>query len=209
MFFDFHTHNRTAQVAPEALASYSLTDIGQRPAGQPFTIGLHPWDTDLPEAVEWVEESLAGYLQLPDCWALGEVGLDRLRGASFVTQNALLTRELEIGIAFAKPVVVHCVRAWSELRTALRDYPYPKAVHGFVGKERVLKELVADGWYISLRRAELRLLKLIPPDRLLLETDDSGLPIEAFYFDVAGLLRRALGELERQVTGNIQHFLGF
>ncbi len=207
VLLDFHTHNRTQQVKPEAIASYSLSDVAQRPLGQPFTVGLHPWETLRLDAEQWVVHALLTYLQEPDCLALGEVGLDRLRGASIVQQNVLLAQQLELARHLHKPVVVHCVRAWSELRQALRAYPYPKAVHGFVGKEGVLKELLDDGWYISIKRPKSSLLALIPPERLLLETDDTTTPIQAIYADTARVLGCDIAALQQQVAENIQRFL--
>ena len=207
VLLDFHTHNRTQQVNPEAIASYSLSDVAQRPLGQPFTIGLHPWETLRPDAEQWLVHSLPAYLQSPDCLALGEVGLDRLRGASFVQQNALLAQQLDLARRLHKPVVVHCVRAWSELRQALHAYPYPKAVHGFVGKEGVLKELLDDGWYISIKYPKSSLLSLIPPERLLLETDDATTPIQTIYADTARALGCDVTALQLQVATNIQRFL--
>lgn len=207
VLLDFHTHNRTQQVNPEAIASYSLSDVAQRPLGQPFIVGLHPWETLRPDAEQWVVHALLTYLQEPDCLALGEVGLDRLRGASIVQQNVLLAQELELARRLHKPVVVHCVRAWSELRQALRAYPYPKAVHGFVGKEGVLKELLDDGWYISIKRPKSSFLSLIPSERLLLETDDDLAPIQAIYADTARTLGCDVAALQQQVAENIQRFL--
>lgn len=218
MLLDFHTHNRSTKVNPEALASYSFSDINTCPTGQLFTFGVHPWDTDTPLIGNWSETQLLLELQSPNCMALGEIGLDRLRGAAIKEQIDILQQQLDIGKRVKKPVVLHCVRAWGELRPLLRDFPYPKAIHGFRGNMGVLKELVDDGWYISLaaqtfwgaietKNLPQRGLSLIPYDRLLLETDDTGVPILEVYQAAARYLECPVEQLQERVVANIRRFI--
>ncbi len=218
MLLDFHTHNRSTKANPEALASYSLSDIDTCPVGQLFTVGVHPWDTDTYWQGNGSETQLLLELQSPNCMALGEIGLDRLRGAPLKEQIDILLQQLDIGKRVKKPVVLHCVRAWGELRPLLRDFPYPKAIHGFRGNIGVLRELVDDGWYISLaaqtfweargtKNLPRRGLSLIPYDRLLLETDDTGLPILEVYQAAARYLECPIEQVQERAGANIRRFI--
>ena len=220
MLLDFHTHNRSTKANPEALASYSFSDINTCPTGQLFTFGLHPWDTDTPLIGNWSETQLLLELQSPNCMALGEIGLDRLRGAAIKEQIDILQQQLDIGKRVKKPVVLHCVRAWGELRPLLRDFPYPKAIHGFRGNMGVLRSLLAEGWYISVSGSVLlssgkrvgsnpprEWLSVIPYDRLLLETDDSGVPILEVYQAAARYLECPVEQVLERAGANIRRFI--
>ena len=113
--YDFHRHASVAGTAQGgAVLSFSLYEQAQICPGVYFSIGLHPWDSARADAAERVEKELPLLLALPRCLALGECGLDRLKGACMDVQQNLLARQLEVAENAKKPLVVHCVRAWSE-----------------------------------------------------------------------------------------------
>lgn len=209
---NFHTHKRTSTSPSKAVVSYSLFQLEQLDVEGLFTIGLHPWDTERREAREWVEERLEAYLRLPNCLALGEVGLDRLRGASLPLQIDLLTLQLSIAARFAKPVVLHCVRCWSELIALFRrlKYPFPVAIHGFRASSEILSQCVAEGWYISLgidKRGEVvHNAHLVPIERLLLETDDQPDSIDSVCAQVAAARGVSVVTLAKEVCANTNRF---
>lgn len=209
-FIDFHTHNLTGEAYPLAIASYSLPKIGRCPKGQYYSVGLHPWDTARLDAYRVVDQALPHYLENEHCLALGEIGLDRLRGASLAVQEELLSVQLKIGENLHKPVIVHCVRAWSELLSVFRKqrFTYNKAIHGYRGSLPVLDRLVEEGWYISAGfYTPPELITHIPLNQLLLESDDTNLPITTLYEQTALLLKLSPDELQAIVKGNIQRFI--
>ncbi len=209
-FIDFHTHNVTGVVAPRAIASYSLPQIIDRPEGQYYSVGLHPWDTARSNAYRSVEETLIKYLADEYCLALGEVGLDRLRGASLGVQTELLALQLHLCARLHKPVVIHCVRAWSELLSVFRKVKFPgnKAVHGYRGSLAILERLLDDGWYISAGfYTPAETILRIPLARLLLETDDTKQPIATLYAQTAQLLDSTVEDLQTMVMSNIRRFI--
>lgn len=209
-FTDFHTHNLTDVPTPRAIASYSLPQITSRPYGQYYTVGLHPWHTERLDAYRAVEQNLSTYLADEYCLALGEVGLDRLRGASLGVQTELLALQLHLCARLHKPVVIHCVRAWSELLNVFHKVKFPgnKAVHGYRGSLAILERLLDDGWYISAgfyTPAETTLR--IPREQLLLETDDTKQPIATLYAQTAQLLDSTVEDLQTMVMSNIRRFI--
>ena len=166
------------------------------------------------DAAERVEKELPLLLALPRCLALGECGLDRLKGACMDVQQNLLARQLEAAENAKKPLVVHCVRAWSELIRAVRQSGFKgaKAVHGFRGSTPTLEQLLAHDWYISVgMEAKGKLpeaTRQIPDDRLLLETDASGVPIESVYRAVSHLKGIPLETAQAQIERNVMRFFG-
>jgi len=209
---DFHTHNLSGSARRDAIASYSLTEIKDCPPGQYFTVGLHPWDTALfCSTPQILEKKLRNALLSPYAVGVGEVGLDRLRGGDLRCQEALLRLQLEIAVELNLPVVVHCVRAWSELERVFRDVRFcsRKAIHGFRGKASVLTRLINNGWYLSLGvRSGITeaFLAQIPRKRLLLESDDTKEPLTGLYRQVATCMHCSVEELETLVAENIRSF---
>lgn len=135
----------------------------------PVAFGVHPW------FAEAGIEGLEG--RLPQADAVGEIGLDALRG-SMEVQLPVLRAQLELAAEADLPVVLHCVRAWHLLLPELRRVPVRGLVHGYSGGPHLVKELLDLGLHLSLGRAVLKpgqrliqALERIPSSRLLVESD--------------------------------------
>lgn len=174
--FDFHTHNpqaapgtaiinlpRQALLAPD---EYPVTE------GALYSAGLHPWWTDEPLEREW--EGLQHWAGHPQVVAIGECGLDLLRGGSIDIQMRLLRDQMNLAAACGKPVILHCVRAWHLLLPLRREWPHElrMVVHGFRGKPALARQLLTAGFELSFgphRNAES--YALTPPGLRHNETD--------------------------------------
>lgn len=152
------------------------------------TVGLHPHEADRfdNEALGSIEK-LAGNNKVV---AIGETGLDYYRNYSGVENQKLLFRSL---IKLAKnlnlPLVVHTRQAQNDTLEVLKEEnPRKVQVHCFSGDENFLKECLGLGFFISFacnityeKAQGLRdMVKIIPLERLLLETDAPFLPPEGF-----------------------------
>ena len=214
-FVDFHSHD--AQPAlPDVVRVVSLNPLDAPIHHEGLsTVGLHPWSTALPNA----EAALAA---LPAACAqqgvvgVGEVGLDRLRGAPLPQQRSMLARQLQLAAALQLPVVLHCVRTWPELLVELRPFATLRwAVHGFRGSPAVARSLLLAGGCISIGPALLsdaRLAGLVPErplERLFLETDGHrDVPIQVLYRRVAGLRGMGVDALKCAMVHNFNSFFG-
>jgi len=146
-------------------------------------LGIHPW-----QAAALEGPALAGWLDAlqsarPD--GVGEVGLDRARGADpvgWARQEAAVLGQLAVARALGVPVVWHLVRAYPEGWGLLRrsgGVPAGGMVHGWTGPADWVPTYVGAGLSISFGPAVLgpqgaRLrdaVRATPRDRLLLETD--------------------------------------
>ncbi|MFH0985411.1 MAG: TatD family hydrolase [Candidatus Omnitrophota bacterium] len=145
----------------------------------PF-FGIHPWYTDKLPA-DWYK-TLEGFLKRSPDAGVGEVGLDKARNIDFARQTEVFHRQLEIAGRLGRPLAIHCVRAWSDLSSMLKRSLPPKTrfmVHSFQGSQQVLRDLLTLGAYISFSWKSLQrdteesiaLMRSVPQDRLLLETD--------------------------------------
>lgn len=153
-------------------------------------VGLHPWHAARrsPGWFERLEACLDGQPA-----GIGEIGLDRwIEPRDEPAQEEVFRRQLELARRRRLPVTIHCVRAWGWLLEVLRSEP-PLAggllFHAFGGSPELVKLLADMGAYFSFagntldERKQVRreTLPLIPPDRLLLETDAPDLsPPELF-----------------------------
>lgn len=177
MILDIHTHKPAPQ--PEAVISCAPADFRPLP-GQAYSLGLHPWYLtslqELPEALSLLER-LASH---PQVLAIGECGLDSLRGAPMALQISAFRAQALLAEGLDKPLIIHDVKCHDSiisLRKELRP-SVPWIIHGFRGKPSLAKMLLDSGLYLSFgARFNPAALAITPTDRLLAETDDSPSPL--------------------------------
>ncbi|HEX6295574.1 MAG TPA: TatD family hydrolase [Burkholderiales bacterium] len=156
--------------------------------------------------------------------AIGECGLDFNRNYSpHPDQEKWFVAQLELGIALGKPLFLHSRDAHPRFSEIIRSYKPEKAVaHCFTGEKDELHAYLELGLYIGItgwicdERRGTHLLKLvrdIPRERLLLETDSPYLvPRDmkpqpkarrnepAFLPHILRAMARALGRPEEEIA---------
>ena len=146
-YSDVHTHRLDAGL--DAIINLPLDSIDNIPAdGRSYSVGVHPWDAEA--QVDW--ERLRQAASLPQVVAIGECGLDAMRGPALDVQEPVFVRQARLAEELGKPLIVHCVRAYGrlmELRRALSP-SQPWLVHGFRGKPELARQFAALGFEISL-----------------------------------------------------------
>lgn len=182
IFVDIHTHRPT-----EALTI--------------SFVGIHPWDAAHPIVPSEAEYAAAD--------AVGEVGLDFACGVNRETQRTLLREELMRAERLAKPVVLHCVKAFECLMRELKDRKLQTVIfHGFIGSKEQAAKALERGYYLSFgARTEsspktLEALRTTPLERLFVESDESTRPIDELYATIARLRGVTNEELQRATLEN-------
>ncbi|WP_294822571.1 TatD family hydrolase [uncultured Flavobacterium sp.] len=176
-----------------------------------FSTGIHPWHIDM----EKLDEHLAiieDRLQLPNCLALGECGLDKRIEVPLETQVDVFEKQLLLAKKYQKPVILHLVSAFQELvEIKNRLQPgVPMVVHGFSKNWQVAKQLLDNGFYLSfgkylLRNPELSgVLAQVPTDRFFLETDTIGEGIAQVYAKAALARNVDIEELKNIISANFK-----
>lgn len=205
MASDFHSHR--SKSAARTLISCTLEELSHHPL---VSLELHPWF--LPERFEPL--SAAFRTAARRAAAIGEIGLDRLRGPSLEIQTRYLDALLELASSEAKPVVLHCVRAIPELLSAMKRHPGMSCLfHGFRGKPELLEKLRNCGFYVSLNPNAIdhsllfEHLKRTGLERIGFETDDSPEPIESVLSRAAARLDMSPACLETITDRNFSAFL--
>lgn len=171
-FADIHTHGRTG---PAMVCSIEPDESLEGDYGSAwYSVGIHPWST-----VDAVPEELFGRLEAmvadSRVVAIGEAGLDALRGGPAERQEAVFMRQAAIAEKVEKPLVVHCVRRYGRLMELHKAFAPRQLwiVHGFRGKPELARQLAAAGIGISLGQARPDIEAVVPASLLFRETDEN------------------------------------
>ena len=199
-FVDIHTHNRSRSSHISVVSVFLGDDVAE--VEGPISVGVHPWHSDTSAAE--LEHRFAPYLAR--AVAIGEIGLDRAISIPIDRQAALLVAQLDIAQKHQLPVVVHCVRAYSDLLPIIRRYKEVAYIlHGFYANPKQLADLLPYRTYFSMGLREFQrpngtaIVRSIPAHRLFLETDDSPASIADVYDAAAKAIGIDITKLREQL----------
>ena len=186
---------------------YNL-DLGEDVPQIPFSVGLHPKDID--ENAELYLDRVRDVSKNPLCWAVGECGLDSLVSVPISEQERVFEAQILLANEIHKPVIIHCVRRFSELLRFSKIAKTPLIVHGFNKKKSIADDLLKRGFYLSLGKVLLYseslqgLVKDLPLDRVFLETDVWEEEVSLLYEQFARLKNISIEVLQEQIKKNIK-----
>jgi len=154
-------------------------------------VGVHPH-----EAAGAGEDALAEIERLarssPKVVAIGETGLDFFRNLSpRESQERVFRWQLGLSRRVEKPVIVHCRDAHAETLAILAEEDVARTggiMHCFSGDADVARRVLDLGLMISIAgpvtypnaRALPEVVRLLPKDRLVIETDRPFLPPQGY-----------------------------
>lgn len=143
-----------------------------------FAAGFHPEcleDADISDL-----DKIKEYAQYKKCVAIGEIGLDyHWMSSSKEKQKEFFTAQIQLAKELDMPVIVHDREAHRDTLDILKENHPNGVVHCFSGSKEMAKEIIKLGMYIGLNgvvtfknaRKSLEVIKEIPLERLVLETD--------------------------------------
>jgi TatD DNase family protein len=140
--------------------------------------GIHPHVAD---AAEDDFAQLADLLLKEKVVAVGECGFDFFKSkTSKEQQESALRRQLDLAEKLDLPVIFHIREAFTEFLRVISDYPKVQGVvHSFSAGPHEAEQVLSRGLMVALNGImtftkapqQLEAAKLIPADKLLLETD--------------------------------------
>jgi TatD DNase family protein len=165
---------------------------------------------------------------------IGECGLDYFHIESEnednikENQKKIFKKQLELAKEINKPLVIHCrpskysVDAYKDIYEILKDEEYNKIIfHFFAGNKEIAEKFIDLGYYftfggvVTLTSQYDKIVKVIPNDKILLETDapyitplkfkgEINQPINIIetYNKISELIEVPLPDLEKQVIKN-------
>lgn len=179
---NFHTHIAHS----EAIININAGSNNTIDDNMYYSIGIHPWDSE--NVTSKAKEELTKLASLHCVVALGECGLDSLRGADLDTQQELFCFHANLAELAGKPLIIHCVHRFQEI-ISLKDKIKPEQawiIHGFRGKPELLSQLIAKGFYISYgQKYNIDSAIATPVDKIFVESDDADVDINDIYSAIA------------------------
>ena len=145
-------------------------------------IGLHPTsvnDTYEQELARVEQELKGGHTYV----AIGEIGMDLYWDKTYLNEQVIvLERQIAWALEYDLPIVIHCREAFEYIYKVLqpyRDTPLRGIFHSFTGtREEAARILELPNFRIGIngvvtfKKSTLpEVLKEIPPERIVLETD--------------------------------------
>ena len=139
-------------------------------------VGIHPCNFDSGTTVKDIHE----FAQHKKCVAIGEIGLDYYwEPDQKEIQKKLFIEQIELAKELDLPVIVHDRDAHADVLEILKQYKPKGVVHSFSGSVEMAQEILKLGMYLGIggvitfnnAKKLPDVVKMLPLDRLLLETD--------------------------------------
>lgn len=139
-------------------------------------VGIHPCNFDSGTTVADIRK----FAKHEKCVAIGEIGLDYYwEPDAKAIQKKLFIEQIELAKELDLPVIVHDREAHGDTLEILKEYKPKGVVHSFSGSVEMAEEILKLGMYlgiggvITFKNAKKLpdVVKMLPLDRLLLETD--------------------------------------
>lgn len=137
-------------------------------------VGIHPHSPSL-KSVEELEKMIT-----KDVIAIGECGLEFLESYNQNKQEICFRKQIELAKKYKLPLIIHARKAVDEVIKILKEYKNINGVfHCYAGGAKRVKKIIdlGENWYfgidgnITYEDGLVEVVKKIPKDRLILETD--------------------------------------
>lgn len=208
-FVNLHTHSYTnSDAVLEIVNQYPNEFIADIPH---YSIGIHPWHI-VDERVSEDLNTIKTKLNLNECIALGECGLDKRIEKKIELQIDVFESQLSLLHEISKPVILHCVAAFDEIISCKKNSNLQSTfiIHGFSKNIPLAKQLLNQDFYLSfgkylLRNPEMEsVFKYVPNDKIFLETDTISESLEEVYTFAAKCKNISVEEMKEIVWNNYQ-----
>ncbi|MFA6805123.1 MAG: TatD family hydrolase [Candidatus Methanomethylophilaceae archaeon] len=140
--------------------------------------GMHPWYVN--DAPSDLPDLLRSFLEEHPRSGVGEIGLDEGH-PDYEKQIGLFNEQLKVAAEIDRPVTMHMLHETPDILRSVKKYGrgVPIILHSFSGPDSYIKAFEKEDCYFSVSPRILmksatkitQLLKEIPEDRLLIETD--------------------------------------
>ena len=222
-FVNIHTHfnNHIDNNEFVEIQNIDVDNIVNVDVSHFYSIGVHPWKVGSEElrnsGIEELGDLVSRCLGDLNFLAIGECGLDRVCGVDFEIQKEVFIKQIELSEQTAKPLIIHAVRTYPDIISIRKETKAKQTwiIHGFQGNEQSAGQLLKYDICLSLgdvlfkneARAK-QLLKLIPTDKLFLETDVAERKITDVYEKAALLSGIEMDKLRNDIFNNFVKIFG-
>lgn len=210
-FIDIHTHKINNNFDIESIYIPKLNTFNQH--SSKFCLGLHPWEVDN-YSIEDVLYKIEDYLSDINFWALGEIGLDKLK-PNFSKQLEYFDKQLQFAIDNrVQRIVIHNVKADQEVFHGLKKSNFKGHIifHDWNSNSKITNQFLKYfNAYFSFgdklfkpQTTSFKNFEEIDLTRVFLETDDQeNHDIYEVYEKAAQLRGLPLSSLQSFIRANL------
>jgi len=211
-YIDIHVHTPL----PDNSDVISIVDISSPVSSAliapPYcSYGIHPWFLTEDNAASQLFQ-LETLLQNNTIVAIGEVGLDAMRGADRTLQERTFEAVITLSERYQKPLIIHCVKAWDKLLSLHKNRKAQQTwlIHGFQGNNELALQLTKRNILLSFGAKLLNDTKIqtvfpqIPIHFVFFETDDARMNIADIYQTAATIRKIEVETLKNAVFENFK-----
>jgi TatD DNase family protein len=192
------------------------------------SVGIHPQESDNSptELKKIIEENYEKIVAIGECGLdFSEISKDSPKFKDFVTvQEKIFRMQIELAQKYKLPLIIHARKAVDEVVEILKEYKNLSGVfHCYAGGNKRIKKIIdlGESWYFGIdgnltyEDGLREVVKNIPKDRLLLETDSPALTpvpfrgeinspknVEYIYKKVAEIWEMSFEETEKIIDAN-------
>ncbi len=210
-YIDLHSHSSALPSNGMTIRSFSLGHETIPAEVLWYSAGIHPWY--IAEDYEARLEELKVLSADPRMLAIGECGLDRVKGPEFILQEDVFMKSIALSEEVKKPLILHSVRSSEEMIQMRRMMKpaQPWVFHGYNLAAEKAQRMQTAGILLSFGAAILRsdspaaqTLQAMGDAPFFLETDDSGIEISTLYAAAATLLHCSESDLCTRISYSFQ-----
>lgn len=203
-FVNIHSHFAGNENQIVIINSLPQDDLNEN---KYYSCGIHPWFIQN----NWDNQlkQLRNKILQKNIIAIGECGLDKLKGADFKVQQEVFIHHIKLANEFNLPLIIHNVKSHLEILNLLIQFNNHQKVifHGFNNNVRIAHQILQNGCYLSFGKALFNpqsnaaiVLKTIPYETFFLETDDhTHYSIENVYTKASEILNIPLQKLKEDL----------
>lgn len=212
MLFNVHKHILLSNPEETTIFSIDITNADHGKLIPYFSIGLHPWYANQYN-FNLVVEKIKHFAKSENCLAIGECGLDKIKGPDLKTQLEVFEKQALLASELNKPLILHVVKSFDEILYFHKKIKPRQAwiIHGFRKDPQLARQLIQKGFLLSLGKAFLQqenLWQLIDDSlihAILFESDEETSEIIRTIYQKAVELKKCSNiELEKIIQNNFE-----
>jgi TatD DNase family protein len=187
-FINIHSHHKPKVDEWVLRNAYnSLTQLHIKQLGYCVSVGVHPWHCKA-DGFDADMQKIESLLSLTNVLALGEIGLDRACSVPLNIQMKYWDAQFNLAQQYNKPIIIHSVRMYDEFVPYIKRSKVPLIFHRYNGNSQQTNRLLNDNSYFSfgvgvfnMSEKQLDVFRMIPSERLFMETDTQNISVERVY----------------------------
>ena len=215
-FIDIHSHSENKYNNVFTLMN-KIVDLDKKDYAF-YSAGIHPWYINS-KNLDKQFKVLRKLAIEENCLAIGECGLDKFKGPEASIQENVFQQHILLATELNKPIIIHNVQKTHRIIEIIKSNNFNGKIifHGVnINPELIIKLSENEQFFFSFGIALFndksnasKLLKVLPLNKLFLETDDASISIIDIYEQATKLLKIDKEKLNCQLQQNFNFVFNY